>query len=87
MLCGIFPLLANVPAWPCKAETAKSHLSVSVPDVTFRNGGSRVIYSISLHDSCAVIRMFSAVLLSHTTSSALTAGMGWDGLAAKGECF
>lgn len=65
----------------------KSHVCGSTQDVTFRNSDSSVIYSISLRDSCAVPWMFSAVLLSHTTSSVLTARLGWDGLAAKGECF
>lgn len=67
------------------AEAVKLHASGSTQDVLFRNSGSDVIYSISLHISCAVTWMFSAVLLSHT--SVLTARLGWDGLATKGECF
>lgn len=38
---GIFPLLANVPAWLCKAEAVKLHVSGSTQDVTFRKQWQR----------------------------------------------
>lgn len=73
---GIFQLWASLSVCPWKAEA-------TVTFVTFRNGDSSVIQCIPLHDSCAVMWLFNAVL---QPSSVLAAGLGWHGFATN-ECF